>query len=347
MGRRPLVPDELRRVAFTAADAAAFGVSRTALTGASWSRIGRDVFAHREDVVLDEVRWQALALTLPPDTPARGLTAAWAYGVWQPRPGRPLPLQAARPRGAGPWGVNAVDGRRLVTGQAATGVPEHPPLVAGDLVERDVLVGPDRRSVTINVLSPLRTAFELMRLGPLVESVVVADAFAYAGQVDLVSLAVYIEEHRRWPGVRQARTAVQLADAGARSAGETRMRMVVVLGGLPEPRVNVPLLEATRWGGDRVLAIPDLLVVGKVVVGLEYDGAYHDEVEGQPTLDRSRGNRLVTVGNLPLLRYDARLLRTHPLRVAALDEICAVTGLRAPQDLRPRDFADPRLPFRW
>ncbi len=49
---------------------------------------------------------------------------------------------------------------------------------------------------------------------------------------------------------------------------------------------------------------PDLVImVGYSVVGLEYDGAYHETNE-QPQADNRRENRLALAG-LPLFRYGA------------------------------------------
>lgn len=86
---------------------------------------------------------------------------------------------------------------------------------------------------------------------------------------------------------------------------------------------------------------PDLvIVVDYPVLGLEYDGAYHDENE-QHQADNRRENRLALAG-LPLLRYDARSVAHE--RELIVSQIAAMTGLRALWPLENADFR--RLPGR-
>ena len=54
------------------------------------------------------------------------------------------------------------------------------------------------------------------------------------------------------------------------SPGESRLRAVLVLAGLPEPMVNVTLYDEH----DLRLGTPDLLYL-QPLLGIEYDGAYH------------------------------------------------------------------------
>jgi hypothetical protein len=189
--------------------------------------------------------------------------------------------------------------------------------------------------------SPLRTCFDLMRGRNLVEAVVVADAFAYSGAVELPWLAAYVGMHRRWPGVRRSSLAVELSSAGSRSPGESRLRMVVVLAGFPEPLVNPPVFT----GDPPMLAgYPDLvIVVNYPVLGLEYDGSYHDDPV-QRQADNRRENTLTRAG-LPLLRYGAESVRRDREQIVA--DITAMTGLRPIADLRDEDFRRTPLPMTW
>jgi hypothetical protein len=192
----------------------------------------------------------------------------------------------------------------------------------------------------IPVTSPLRTCFDLMRERALVEAVVVADAFAATGDVNLAILDCYARDRRRWPGIRRTRTAVSLATAGALSPGETRLRMTVVLAGFPEPLVNVPVV-----GGDgRHLGTPDLQVPGSRPVRLEYDGAYHEEHD-QRARDRRRENRLLAAAAVPVLRYDRR--HVTQLRHVVVREVAALTGHRPTSELDPRDFRRPPHRLAW
>lgn len=181
--------------------------------------------------------------------------------------------------------------------------------------------------------SVLRTCFELIRDRSLVEAVVVADAFAYAGVLTLPWLDAYVGLHGGWPGVRQARAVVELATAFARSPGESRLRMIVVLGGLPTPLINAPL---DVGGSAGQVGIPDLTMIHVLrPVGLEYDGLYHADLP-QHVADLGRENRFAVDGCLPLLRFGKNDVRLRPLET--LEQIARATGAKRWVPLEPDDF---------
>jgi hypothetical protein len=189
----------------------------------------------------------------------------------------------------------------------------------------------------------MRTTFDLMRRTCLVEAVAIADSFTYQGLVDPMGFAAYVDSHRRWPGVDHCRQALNLASADARSPGESRLRMIAVLGGLPEPFVNPPY-----YRDDDLIGYPDLLLVGprERWAAVEYDGSYHLEPE-QRSADLRRENRFVMLGTLPVLRYDAHTVSRHSERLRALHEMSRAIGVRPNLTLDPRWFFDPRRPLRW
>ena len=308
MTRHRQVPEPLFHAPFRGSHALAVGlVSKNQLRGPAYTRLFRDVYVRRGLEADPRVRLAALRLHLDgADGLVRGLTAAWVHGVWRPPPGNDLPLEFAR------------SPRKL--GQD----------VASDLVTVGGLL----------VTSPQRTCFDLMRRHALVEAVVVADAFAGAGAVNLPLLAGFCDDRRRWPEGRRARLAVTLANPATRSPGETRLRMIVVLAGYEEPLVNVPVHD--RDGTP--LGTPDLTIPGSPWVHLEYDGAYHDEA-AQHGRDLRRQNALLGRTGVPLLRYDWR----HVLRQreAVLRELTGASGRRPRQELDDRDFARGPQGSRW
>ncbi|GAB3590045.1 DUF559 domain-containing protein [Angustibacter peucedani] len=318
MPRSPDAPAALLMGPFTVAEARRHGVTQRMLQGAAWHSLTRGVHCHRTLVVDDHVRVSALRLALPDHAVATGLLAAWALGAWRPAHGRPLPLDWAvlreehRPRGP------AARSHRLVIG-------------AADVVERNGLL----------CTSPQRTLFDIMRRACLVEAVVAADAFAGRGLVDLPHVYGYVDGHRRWPGVELVRRRLEHATRHARSPGETRLRMVAVLGGLPEPYVNVPM-----YRGEELLAVPDLLLEGRRWAVAEYDGQHHEHEE-QHVRDLRRENRLSVVAGVPVLRFDRHSLSRHALREKVLAELAAAIDVRPAGGLRPLWFADPRRPLRW
>jgi hypothetical protein len=270
---------------------------------------------------------------LRPGAVVAGRTAAWLHGAWKPRPGLPIPLEYARPVAAAGIGIAGTRYRRLEL-RPSFGVDAWGAIDGcwGDVTEVH----------GVAVLSVLRTCFDLMRERALVEAVVVADAFARTRLLTLPWLDAYVVDHRGWPGVVQARRVPDLASHRSGSAGETRLRMIVVLGGLPEPFVNPAV-----WAGTpaALVGYPDLLVWHvPVPAGLEYDGAYHDEA-GQHHADNRRENRLTVETSIPLLRYGAvDVLRRRP---QILREVTTLCGWPRPSELDDRDFRRPPPPLRW
>jgi hypothetical protein len=167
------------------------------------------------------------------------------------------------------------------------------------------------------VTSPARTFVDLADLLTLVDLVVVGDAMVRSGLCTPEQLQ---EEARsaRTRHVRLARRAASLVRARVDSPMETRLRLLLVLAGLPEPGTNLDVLDA----GDRWVARPDLSYAD-VRIAIEYDGRHHAEDAGQWEHDIDRreaydrnGWRVVVVTARQLLRRPASVLRrvAHALR---------------------------------
>ena len=92
-------------------------------------------------------------------------------------------------------------------------------------------------------------------------------------------------------GSRLARRAADLVRAGVDSPMETRLRMLMVLAGLPEPVVNHIEYDAMgAWAKRFDLSYPDLLLI------IEYDGRQHAEDDRQWGRDIERREQLDTDG---------------------------------------------------
>jgi very-short-patch-repair endonuclease len=105
----------------------------------------------------------------------------------------------------------------------------------------------------------------------------------------------------RWAGrrgSRNLRAAFARVRPGTDSRQETRLRLLIIDAGLPEPMVNYEIRD--RFG--RFLALGDLVYPGwKVLV--EYDGAHHFATEAQGHHD---------VDRLELVMADGwRVIRAH------------------------------------
>lgn len=77
---------------------------------------------------------------------------------------------------------------------------------------------------------------------------------------------------------------------------ESRLRMVLVLGGLPRPKAQVSIHDR----GGRFIGRPDLYYE-EHRLGIEYDGGVHRDSLAE---DNRRQNRLLNVG-IRLLRFTA------------------------------------------
>ena len=289
VSRAARVPEALTRRPFRREEAAAVGLTRSQLGGKAWLRLYPNVFVAASLPMTPELWLEAVRLAVTDGMIAFGPTAAWLHGVLHPRPGQRPDLHLASPRGA-------VHLRR-------------PDVVAARLAldEQDVTIVDG-----VRVTSPARTCYDLARTGSTVDGVVGVDAFMSAGLVSADRMWRFCAERRRWPGIDRLRGAVLLGSDRVRSPAESRLRMLLVLNGLPEPLVNAPLHDAHG----NLLGIPDLLYL-EPLLGIEYDGSYHGAGEVRQA-DLIRENRLVTHG-LPLLRYCSYHL--GPGRRQVLDEV--------------------------
>jgi hypothetical protein len=142
---------------------------------------------------------------------------------------------------------------------------------AGMTIVRSPLPTEDLASwAGIRLTTPARTAFDPARRCPLVEGVVAVDALLAARQVSRESLGSIVDERERWPGLRQARRVLDLCDAGAESPMESRLRLVLVLGGLPRP-----VTQFTVRTRDGVFVARLDLAYPEKRLGIEYEGDQH------------------------------------------------------------------------
>jgi hypothetical protein len=168
--------------------------------------------------------------------------------------------------------------------------PEHHPVrVAGLRVRRSRL--PDgwvcrRRGVAVT--TPEATAVRVAAAPPRDEGVVAVDRLVASGVAALGPVRG-LAAAARGPGSARAREACRLADGLAESPQETRVRLVMARGGLPEPVAQYVVRDAQGFVARVDFAWPEHRVA------VEYDGAWHAE-PGQFARDRQRLNRLQAAG---------------------------------------------------
>lgn len=255
------------RVPFTTSQAAAHGISPRQLRGKRYRRIFRAVYVEAEVEDSVELRCRAALLIHPAGAVISHTTAARLLGL--PVDGDEVHISVADAK-------HRRRRRGIVNHIHRGGARNHQgwPLVSG----------PD-------------LFLQLAELLGLVELVIAGDAMVrrrQASAAQLVSAAATV------PGRvgGHAREAAGFVRAGVDSPMETRLRLLLVLAGFPEPQVNHTIRNDL---GDVVarfdLSYPSLRLV------IEYDGRQHradldqwdTDIDRREWLDRSRWRMIVVV----------------------------------------------------
>ncbi len=158
----------------------------------------------------------------------------------------------------------------------------------GLLVHRGALGPGDTRTFGDAVYtSALRTAYDLARWRDLVDAVVALDSLSALGGFAPRRLVELRRQRRGARNCRRIDSVVDLADPRSESAMESRLRLLLELGGLPRPVVQHPVADDRA----RVVAYLDL-AYPRQRIGIEYDGGHH-LTPAQVAKDIRRGTRLV------------------------------------------------------
>lgn len=277
MGRRALLPAELMTGPFTLDDAVRAGLGRWHLEGASWRRISPAVYVWAGLPDTPELKIEAARRRLPPVAVFSGLTAAWLHGL---DVGACEPIEVTIPKGLGVSSRSGMEIRRAALGP------------------KEVVSVRGKRATTI-----LRTLSDLSIRLSVTEAVAVTDMALHTGLVSLHDLQALCVRRARLFGVASLRRVVGFAEPAAESPMESRLRMVLVLSGLPRPQAQTSLHDSKG----RFLGRPDLYYPSHRL-GLEYDGSTH---RTSLVEDNRRQNRLLAEG-IRLLRFTAGDVLHHP-----------------------------------
>lgn len=273
MSRTPRIPQALSRGPFTLADARHHGLDRWHLQGAGWHRIGPGTYLAASLEETPETAIAAASRRLPSQAAFSGLTAAWLHG---------LDVEGCNPI------------------EITVAVPTTVSSRAGMSVRRRVLRKADVVTVRgLRATSMQRTLRDLCARLPLTEGVVLCDMALHGRLVSLEALS----------GTASLLNVSRYVEPAAESPMESRLRMLLVLSGLPRPEAQVEIRDRFR----RFLGRPDLYY-RKQRLALEYDGGVHREKLAE---DNRRQNRLVD-GGVRLLRFTAGDIYNSPDLVVAM-----------------------------
>lgn len=268
---------ELAGRAFTAAAAAAHGVSRDRLTRSDVVALGSGVhalraFAERFD---DDALLRAKAAALiaeRPDAWVSHASAARLHGLWLPRALRDdTRLHLSRPAGPDTWTRRrGVCGHRMQVRDGDVvrvgGLPASSPArawldVAGRCGEHELIIMGDQL---------IRTPY-----------------LRYEGRstpfATVPGLREMLDDARGAPGRRRCLAALERMRIGADSVQETRLRLALVDAGLPEPALQVPAVPGDRFSPRADLGYPELKIA------IQYEGETHFGPE-QQRADQRRDN---------------------------------------------------------
>lgn len=224
---------------FTRAQAKAAGITPNQLRGPRFVLLFRGVYAHRTDAHDWVVRARAALLIHPSGAALAGPSAARMLGVPTPEHSEiHVCVSRAADRRSRPGLTSLVDGRpRGISWVGGT------PVITGTALFLHLAAASD-----------------------LIDLVIAGDAMVRLGLVTLEGLrGVCARAHGR--GAARARRAAALVRERVDSPMETRLRLLLVFAGFPEPMVNPTI--AGRYRAD--LCWPELRFV------LEYDGRQHRE----------------------------------------------------------------------
>lgn len=264
MSRLPRRPSELQNRVFPGSYPTANELlTRENLRSRAWRRLHRGAYADAEIPLTHGLRASGAHLVIPASAAIGGRSAAWLHGVELADVDDPVEIVAPRAARFGP-----VDG--LLVRLA-------------DLPADDIVSG------VPNVTTPERTAWDIARFHETIEAVVYLDAMVKARLVTVAALRKRLDASEVKWGRRRVARALDLVDPRAESPQESRVRVRLVLAGLPRPEAQYQVFDGNTFVARVDLAWPSRRVA------VEYDGVWHADA-AQLHKDRRRLNRLVAAG---------------------------------------------------
>jgi very-short-patch-repair endonuclease len=143
----------------------------------------------------------------------------------------------------------------------------------------------------MRVTTPARTALDLARRYPTDVAVAAVDALARATEVKLADIELLVERYKSHRGMKAARAALDLVDAGAQSPKETWLRLQLLRAGFPRPQTQIAVRNEWGWA-------EAYLDMGweDIKAAVEYDGDQHRTSRAQYVKDIRRLEILERMG---------------------------------------------------
>ncbi len=141
------------------------------------------------------------------------------------------------------------------------------------------------------VTTPARTALDLACRYEVDSAVAKIDSLARATRLKMADVELLADRHRGRRGIRCARVALDLVDAGAESPRETRLRLLLIRAGFPRPQTQIPVYD--EYG-----ALVAILDMGweDIKVAADYEGAHHWSSRAQIDRDIRRYDDVTELG---------------------------------------------------
>ena len=290
------------------------GLSRRDLIAEGYQNLVRDIYvapglADDPWARLAAVRLLVPRCVLSHDTAAR----LWRLPVPAVPRGAVRPVHVTVPPGGLPSriaGVSAHECQLATTDVAVVG--------------RDA--GPGRPAMRLPVTTPLRCFLEVGAGWALADVVALGDAALRSHRVELMSLRESVSAASGRRGIVRARDAMRLLDPRAAGAQQSRLRVLLVCGGLPRPRCALDLYDGRGdWLACADLGWPDL----RVIVVL--DTAHGGSVE-RVRAEQRRRNRVVAAGWTVVVVDEADLVERPADVLARVHRALRERGWAAPAE---------------
>ncbi|EUA02255.1 hypothetical protein I546_6158 [Mycobacterium kansasii 732] len=219
---------------------------------------------------------------VPPKTDLTATTRAHAAWLWSRRRGVVAGYSASALLGA-KWVDHRAPAQLLYDHRRPPrGILTWSSHVADDEIQ---LVG------GVPATTPARTALDLACRHPVGKAVAAIDALARATKLRVGEAELLAERYNGRRGIRGARNALKLVDAGAESPRETWLRLLLIDAGYPAPQTQI----AVHGEYTEIVAVLDM-GWEHIKVAVEYEGDHHRTDRRQFNKDIARFEALSDLG---------------------------------------------------